>query len=246
VQYPARPTGPWISVDDARDCCASAEGLPDVQVELAVMSATEFLYERSARQFRGLATATVRPCSRRPCTASVTASDCSCRRSHEVSLGLWPVSQVVEVLVDGSAVPSGGYYLAERRRLVRLPGPGPDYENPGWPRCQNLDLPSTEPGTFEVTLVYGIEPPTLGMQAARALTCELLKACSGADCQLPVRTRSVSRQGVTVVAADPATLPQGKTGLQEVDMFLAAFNPDGRGMSASVWSPDISPRVRRV
>jgi hypothetical protein len=230
-----RPCGPWISVEDLLDDCPASCELTQEQLQAAVDGATEYLFERSARQFAGACTAVLRPCVHAELT-------CLRRRCSPpfIDLGLYPVTEVLRVTQDGQDLPSGSYRVRARRYLDRLDGEG-------WPCCQDAALPATEEGTLEVVVGYGEAVPALGVSAALALACELSAAMRGDEkCRLPVRTRSVSRQGVSVTLADTTALPQGKTGLQQIDMFLAAYNPRGLQLGPSVWSPDTHPRHARA
>jgi hypothetical protein len=80
------------------------------------------------------------------------------------------------------------------------------------------------------------------------LACQLALACqpeTQGKCQLPKRVTNVVRQGVSMaMVLDPmAFLDEGKTGIYEVDLFLASERED-RKRGAAVLTPDISP-VRR-
>ncbi len=117
-----------------------------------------------------------------------------------------------------------------------------------WPRCQNLDLPDTEVGTFSVTYEYGVEPPLIGLEAAKQLACQIYLGCTGSDqCQLPTGATRVTRQGVTIerqfFSRDPKT-GAWRTGLPLVDLFLNTVNPGGLRRRPAVWTPD-GPRYAR-
>jgi hypothetical protein len=115
----------------------------------------------------------------------------------------------------------------------------------GWPTCQQLELPDTQPGTFSVTYTYGADPPTPGILAAKVLAGELALAMAQLDNALPQRVTSVNRQGVTVAVVDAMDfLKTGNTGLYEVDLFIKAYNPHGARRYPRVWSPDRG-RARR-
>ncbi len=182
---------------------------------------------------------------------------CSCNKTNrtgctlisEITLGGYPVTQIDKVLVDGVELVNGtDYRIDDFRWLVRLPDS--DGNPQGWPCCQNMLLPSTEPDTFEVTFTYGVPPPVLGKMAAAKLACELAKSTDPdlvGQCQLPQRVTSITRQGVSMVLLDPMTfIKDGKTGIYIVDMFLQSVNPKGLTARAEVISPDIRRRVRRA
>lgn len=94
----------------------------------------------------------------------------------------------------------------------------------------------------QVTYTFGEPPPEAGVQAAVALAVQLGRARAGDDnCALPERVQTVTRQGITVSVLDPQEfLQQGRVGIYEVDLFLAAVNPYGRAQRGRVYSPDIA------
>ena len=65
--------------------------------------------------------------------------------------------------------------------------------------------------------------------------------------KLPKRVTNVTRQGLSMVVLDPMDfLDDGKTGVYEVDLFLKAYNPAKLQRRATVMSPDIGRRARRI
>lgn len=98
-----------------------------------------------------------------------------------------------------------------------------------------------------VQYTYGTRPPAMGRRAARSLGNEILKSLAGSsDCKLPERVRSMVRQGTSITLLDPHEfLDKGRTGLYDVDLFLAAVNPNNAQARAKTFSPD-KPRVRRI
>jgi hypothetical protein len=100
-------------------------------------------------------------------------------------------------------------------------------------------------GATVINYTYGDPPSEMGVQAAVRLAVELVKDSIGEKCELPKRVTSITRQGIAVAVIDPMIfLKEGRTGLYEVDLFLAAVNPQSRRSRATVWSPDI-PRALR-
>jgi hypothetical protein len=100
---------------------------------------------------------------------------------------------------------------------------------------------------FDDTLIqytYGEAAPESGVAACVELAHELnLFSCGSADCRLPERVTSVSRQGVSIAVVDPMDFFKiGRTGLYKVDLWLSAINPASRPRRARVFSPDI-PRA---
>jgi hypothetical protein len=156
---------------------------------------------------------------------------CGCSGVSEVSLH-GPASAVTEVKVDGVALDAAAYRLDTGGRLVRVDGEE-------WPICQNLDAPDSEVGTWSVTYRQGVTVDGIGALAAGALAGQYVKACIGAECDLPSTVTQVVRNGVTVTLA-PGSFPNGKTGIKTVDAYLERWNPTGlRSAPMAVWSPDI-------
>lgn len=99
---------------------------------------------------------------------------------------------------------------------------------------------------IEVKYKYGTPPPPMGRNAAIRLGNELLSLyTNSSSCQLPERVTSVSRQGMSMTILDPQDfINEGRTGIYEIDMFLAVANPSGAKKRAKVFSPD-KPRGER-
>ena len=264
VGGPRDGPAPWISADDVFSgtaCRDVAEADRDhVLADRAVRIASFVLWRLSGRQYPGVLTDVVRPCRSHHTHASWDQraaqgwwstgvpwgfcgcgepDHCGCGSLSQVALpGAPQVLGIIEVLVDGQALPQSAYRLDEWRRLVRL---GDD----AWPCCQPIDEPTTEPGTWSVEYAFGAEPPEAGKQAARDLACELYRGGVGGDCALPKRVSSLTRQGVSMAILDPFTFfDKGKTGIYSVDLFLAAVNPNGRQRRGTIASPDVGRHAR--
>lgn len=162
------------------------------------------------------------------------AGRCNCALDGTRTLALpGPVASVTAVLIDGQQVPEDSYSLVYGRFLSLLL---PDQR---WPRCQDLNLPSSEPGTFEVIYQKGIPVPAGGQRAAGKLACELAKeACGDNTCELPKRVSTITRQGVTVGFLDQFEgMDTGKTGIRSVDQWITSVNAPRP--SSSVRSVDV-------
>lgn len=246
-------TGPcqsWVDGEAVAVCCAALQGTDTSLLDAAAEAASEVLFILSGRQFTGLCTRTVRPCaSSRRCSHVWSRYDdyrgtgCGCGRLSEVLLPGAPVLNVIEVLIDGEVVPPSTYRVDGYQRLVRVRDPEEPNRRLFWPSCQQLDLPATEEGTFEVTYLSGIMPPQLGEDAAGELACEIYRGCSGSDdCKLPQGTTQVTRQGVTInlAAVTQWAYKDGRwaTGMPLVDLFLATYNPTGARRPPAIFSPD--------
>jgi hypothetical protein len=246
------------------DCCPDWDQVPERLQAVAQRRAQDLIWMLSGRRF-GLCTVTVRPC-RTPCApppppawwsgvgfypavvsgrmVNVAAcgcrgSSCSCGPECSVRLAPGPVAAIDQVQVDGVEVPADEYQVLDGRHLVRVGGGC-------WPDCQRFDRPDGQPGTWSVTYRYGIPPPAGALAAAASYACELGKACTGSGrCRLPQRVQSITRDGVSMTMLDPLEfLEQGRTGLPEVDTWLAAVNPNSLPEAPRVLSPDVRrPRV---
>jgi hypothetical protein len=167
----------------------------------------------------------------------------------EIDLGDYPVTEVVQVLIDGVEIPGpynpatqeGEWELRDYRKLVRIrPTQGfSPTERWGWPTSQIMDLPDTQPGTFSVTYMYGQPPPVGGREAALTFAAVLACGAMGDTTAFPTRMVSMSRQGVSARTVDAQDfLSAGMTGIYEVDAWLRSVNPNKLQRQARVYSPD--------
>ena len=181
-------------------------------------------------------------------------SVCGCRPLSEVVLAGYPITSIQEILIDGvvlDATYAGGspqYRLDDPNLLVRMDDPDDPTVQMRWPSCQNLALPTTEPGTWSVRYTYGQTPPELALLAAQQLACALVPGSS--MCEIPAGVTKITRQGVTLDRGLFLLWGQRdgywQTGLKLVDAFLQAWNPDGYDRMSSVWSPDMVQKPRHV
>ena len=250
---------PWAGLGDVPDQAYEDDA---GRLEQWLGFASEVLYELTRRRWPGVCTTTVRPCasprfSPTPtwwpgdgrgatgtCSCNRSAA-CGCHRLSEVRLAD-NVLAITEVRVDGVVVPSTEYGLADRQYLVGYLRA--DGEPRAWPCCQRLDLEDTAEGTWSVTFQHGGLPPMAGTMVAASLGAELNKANSGGTgCRLPKRVTQVVRQNVAVAVLDPLTLFQeGRTGLPEVDLWLAAVNKGANERPARLSWPGRAQRTRRM
>lgn len=100
---------------------------------------------------------------------------------------------------------------------------------------------------LSVTYSYGTPPPAAGKRAAIRLANELILSDMGdAACSLPERISSVARQGVSYTMFDPQEfIANGKVGIYEIDLFLAAVNPSKAKKRPKVFLPGVV-RAERV
>ena len=236
----------WICDADVFDCCTVSSS--DVVVGSAAREAGSLLFELSGRRFTGVCQRTVRPC---PGNCSCwqhphwwgrhDSRRSGCRPLSTVKLAGYPVQEVIEVVIDDTVVSASEYRLDRHQDLVRLNDTNGLKQY--WPGCQDLGKDSGD-DTFFVTYAYGVGPPVAGVEAAKQLACELVKACTpgeDGDCELPDGTSRVTRQGLVVEAQTLGLyLTQGQTGLAHVDAFLAVYGTPARG-PALLWTPELAP-----
>jgi len=100
---------------------------------------------------------------------------------------------------------------------------------------------------LSVTYSFGTPPPAAGKRAAIRLANELILQEMGDPlCALPERIQSVSRQGVSYTILDSQEfISNGKVGIYEIDLFLAAVNPSKAKKKPKVFLAG-GPRAERV
>lgn len=244
------PCAPWATVDQLTGPCAPGDpdavppvpGLDPDDLADGLARASEIVWALSGRQFSGLCTLTVRPCP----PAAVRCSHrtgCRCGIVSEIDLGLYPLVDA-EVSIGGEVLPAGSWRIDDERWLVRLDGER-------WPVRQDLSVEDDDEGAFVVAATYGTAPPLSGVGAVIALACQLAMSrdpSRASECALPKRVTTVTRQGLTVLALDPFDfLEHGRTGIYEVDQFLAAVNPKKAGAPPRIVTPGTHRRrFRRV
>jgi hypothetical protein len=241
------PCTPWIEAEDVAECCGIDLGSDNMAaVTAAADSASAILFQLSGSRYTGTCERIVRPVGSDFCWAP-RLHRLDTHRLSQVKLAGY-VTAIVEVLIDGDIINPDGYRIDDHRYLTRMADANGNPQR--WPPSPRLDLPPTEPGTFQVTYEHGLQPPGPGLEAASVLACELYKACPApgdgnlGECKLPSGARRIVRQGVTIelVSALAGMLARGATGLTAVDSFIATFGVQGR--KAAIWSPDIRPFAR--
>lgn len=264
------PCTPWTTVGavqaDPRAYRADGSPLLPGLLQTKIDVASELLYRLSGRQFAGVCTDIVRPTMRwyrvdddMPQTPwswwgrwpdrieTYTSRDPhrwdGNTSPQEITLGAYPLRQILEVRANGQVIPSAAYRIDNRRTLVNL-----DERNYPWPVAQDMTAdPATDDNTFQVTFEYGQAPNQGGVDACIRYAIELAKGACGDPCQLPERVLSMQMQGVSYAVLDPMTfLDKGKTGIYEVDMWLQSVNPNGLRRRSTVLTPDRPRPVRRT
>lgn len=202
--------------------------------DIAVETAADVLWALSGRQF-GLDEITARPCPvyaqgfgyRRyvqildldgwnevPCSCSGSCTVTGPRVVHLPG----PVHSITSVQIEDIALTDDDWQL-EGDALYRTSGAS-------WPK-QNLQAPLGEPFTWSVTYLRGLCPPRAVGAFTGALAREFIAACDDdMECRIPRTVVASSRRGVSYEFDPSKMLDAKKTGLQEVDMWLASVNPN--------------------
>ena len=160
----------------------------------------------------------------------------------------YPINEILQVKIDGVIIPSDEYQLLSNKWLLRmrLDSSFVPTQRWGWPTSQIPDLPDTQQGTFSITYMYGQDCGEGGRAAATALAAQLAIPYFGGPSQFPVRTTSITRQGVTAqIASVVDVLKTGGTGVYVADMWLSSVNPKQLSRKPRVWSPDIGKNRRQ-
>lgn len=228
------PCASWIDADDL-DC----DGTPD-NLALAASAASWVLYVLSAMQFPGPCARTSRPGEDlRNCWVPIEVYTnwydrdwaISAWRAwgHVVNLGWADVVSVESVTINGAVVDPAEYHVEDDCYLWRN-------DRTPWPPNDS----------FVVQLTAGVGPPDLGILAAKALACEILKLLPGGDdsaCKLSPRMRSFVRSGLSASTVDASKTPSGNvsTGIVLVDLFLSAVNPSGLTALPIIAVPGVGP-----
>ncbi|AKF14951.1 head-to-tail adaptor [Mycobacterium phage Philly] len=214
--------------------------------EAAISIARDVLWALSGRQF-GICPRSVRPCpngvrnrtvvglmtgyvlsrfdgrwSQWPCGCGST-----CRRSGPKIIHLPGPARSIEAVKIGGEVLDPAAYTLEGDYLYRTDGGV-------WPE-QDLSVPASAPGGWEVVYRQGNPvPPGVGKFVGQ-LAAEFFAACNGGKCKLPRNVTTVTRNGVSYQVVNPTDVyATRKTGLPEVDLWLAAVNPSRIPMAPTV------------
>jgi hypothetical protein len=270
-------TGPVESVEPCTpwpldlSCCSAADDADPAVVDRWHRVATRILWRLSGMRWGPSCPLTIRPCGR-SCVEQYIPfgywgpqaggripyldaggvwrnavigcgcrTACSCTSLCELRLD-GPIYGVDEVRVDGVVLPPEAYRVDSPNILVRLDGEC-------WDACQDLNAPPTELGTSAVTYRIGLPLDAAAVAAVSALTCHLIKGCTGGGCgcRLNPNITRLQRQGVEMEMVDAALLyTEGRTGIREVDLFLMSVNPDGLSRPSRVYSVDHRPARRTV
>lgn len=205
---------------------------PDVLARLLSI-ATEMLHAASGRTV-GVCQYRVRPC--KSDSGDLCQGICGCAPVCSVRIGEGQVQRVESILIDGEALPDDGWILYSDGTVVLTGGRC-------FPQCQDLSLPGTEPGTWEITYWEGNPPTPLAGRAVTALVAELARECATACGTTSRRLQSSNVEGESRVFDTDGGIG-AYAGLPAVDDWLAVVNPNRATRQAAVFSPG-KPKVWR-
>lgn len=209
--------------------------------EDAVRFASEVLFSLSGEKFTGVSTTTENYtadnfAALQPAPVVINGSIRNAplqQGARNLRLRHKPIRSVISIEVDGVVMDPNTYDIRNNAYLVKR-------DATPW----ILDAITG----LTITYTHGTKVPAAGKAAAIRLANEFVLLKDGSDdCTLPSRiTTSISRQGETISVLDPLSfLSDGKTGVYEVDLFLAAVNPTKAKKRSRVFSVD-RPRGERL
>jgi hypothetical protein len=204
--------------------------------------AVQVLWSLSGRQF-GVCPTLVRPCPNGDCSGGFrpgstwnqstapfiptyeygrwvnyscgcTSGRCNAAGPRTVHLP-GPVQGILTVTIGGEVLDPSEYVL-EGDLLYR--------KETNWPG-QDYNKPLDEYGTWSVEYLKGLPVPSGVATFVGALAKEFLAACSGDSCRIPRNVVATTSRGVSRQYDPSVMYANGKTGLSEIDMWLAAVNP---------------------
>lgn len=192
---------PWIDEDDF---CAPLDDPAAVALAReAIRVATRWINDATLNQWSGPCTALVRPNPQR-------LTNCPPESRQSIDLSEWlpvPITEIVEVRVNGEVIDPEWYYLDGTRFVASL-GWGDD-TSPLRPWPKQTDRPAGAVDTWDLTARYRTGPPPPLARAARVLAEQIMKQCCGQECDLPDNVASVNRDGVTISFRPPSGTESG-------------------------------------
>lgn len=168
---------------------------------------------------------------------------------RRLSLLHGPVTEVVSVsrvAPDGTETPVTGWRRVGGTILLSS---GSRSETPLW---RTNGVSGSDQTIHRVVYRMGSTVTTAARNAVLEYARQIWLSLQGSDeCRLPDRTTSVVREGIGIELLTPQDfLDRGRTGLPQVDIWLAQANPKRALRPSAVYTPDSPPgvgvRLRRV
>lgn len=262
------PCEPWTSEEELAKC-PSCELPDDPDAVLAAIDfSSQVLFNLSGRQFTGACTRVTRPClgTNSGCGTPgwvagagwlypsvpvrldnrwVNIGTCGGNCHFEAIELPGVVNEVTEVVIDGVAFTD--FHVEGFKLLVRDDGGR-------WPCTQNIPLPATDEGTWQVSYTRG-KPITPAMRRmASSLGCAFLSVLCpnpGDDesCLPEGIIDSIVRDDLSVTFEDDGIVElfkDGKVGIPAIDLWLDSVNPKRAKRPATVIRADDDDVFHRV
>lgn len=237
------PCTPWATSSDLPETCSDAAVRPDT-LDDALRFASTILFNLTHRRWRGECSDTYRPHDGFCWACARDAVNPDHRALRLPAVG---VRSITQVSIGGTVIDPATYELRDGRWLWRkrnADGSGAT----SWPCWQDTHERLDGQSTFVVAYTWGQDPPAEMVLAAALLGWEFALGwtpdCEN-RCKLPRNITSLTRNGITTSFPNPSDLfDQGKTGLPEVDLLVAAVNRGEAKQRPMVVVPGRTPGTR--
>lgn len=173
-------------------------------------------------------------------------------RLRRLSPSLGPLRAVVSLdwVLDGGVTEEVTVPWVLHGDTIRIRG---NRELDAWDRIPSPVLVCSSRGEEEQIRLNYRFGSTITASARRAVLMlahqfwlETAQCSECGECELPTRTTTVTREGISYTMLDPQDyLDRGKTGLPSVDLWIATVNPRRATRAPGVWSPDAPPPAQR-
>ncbi len=212
--------------------CGLADLDPENPVFIASLATASSIMTRLSAYTVGLCEAEVRPLHMcRECRSWCCGGADSIHLQGPSRISVWDVTRVRLGATEYET--TTWRFDRESRMLYRVP---PDV----WPKKDEKWSNAGEGEAFVVDVQIGTPPDAWALDVVARLTKELYLSCTGTKCRLPSNVTTVTAQGITVRLRDREI----NTFIPELGAWVAAVNPHGARLPATVFSPDIAPSHR--
>lgn len=222
---PVEPCAPWGTEVDLPETCDLEAVDPD-NITAGWWQASTILYNLTGRRWPGLCQWT-----------SIYHTDCGAFCASATTINLPASTRTIVSVTVGTETLDPSAYTLRDGQLVRLDGRR-------WPcSCDGLN-----DGT-QVSFLWGADPPASAVRMAGRYAWEVALAFEGGDCanacRLPKDAETITRNGITVTRRTDVgeVLAAGRTGLPEVDSWLAAVRYGDTNAPAQIVVPGSRTRL---
>lgn len=234
----------WADESDLPESCDLTGVFPDTLANAFTFAST-VLFNLTNRRWLGECTDEYRPFSYNCCWLAACGE--STVYHSAIKLPAPDVRSITAIKIDGEVISPSEYMLRGRYVIARRQADGTVRSWPCWQDLHRAD--DTETDTFSIAYVHGANPPSSMVQACALLAWEFAlawsPACEG-NCRLPQRVTTMTRGGTSFAILDPLTVfDQGRTGVPDIDMLIAAVNRGESRKRAFVGRPGMPTQVYR-